>query len=181
MAMLTQRRSPAHQAMRRLARHLGAADIPYAIVGAMAVNAHGAKRGTDDVAVLLTREGLERFHERFVGPVYEVVPKRWRHFTARQSGVAIEVVLTGFHPGREGRGPVTFPAPADGCVEIDRIAVVSLRQLLQLKLAARRYYDLGDVCRLIRVHDLDEAFAEDLHLSVRQDYMNCLEENRRDD
>jgi hypothetical protein len=181
MAMFSQRRSPIHQAMRRLARYLDTAGIRYAIVGAMAVNAHGVERGTDDVDVLLTREGLERFRQQFAGPVYDLLPGRWRHFAEKESGVPIAVVLTGFHPGREGRGPVTFPDPTDGVVEIGNIAVVSLLQLSPLKLAARRYYDLGDVSRLIRVHDLNEAFAENLHPSVRRDYLSCLEENRRDD
>jgi hypothetical protein len=41
-----QRRSPQHRTMRRLARRLKKAGIPYAIMGAMAVNAHGAERTT---------------------------------------------------------------------------------------------------------------------------------------
>jgi hypothetical protein len=53
--------------------------------------------------------------------------------------------------------------------------------LVQLKLAARRYSDFGDVVFLIRVHNLDESFAEQLHPSVRRDYIECLEEKRRED
>src|SRR5262249_5380043 len=62
-----QKRSPQHQTMRRLARRLKKAGIPYAIVGAMAVNAHGAERTTKDVDILLTADGLERFRREFVG------------------------------------------------------------------------------------------------------------------
>src|SRR5260370_36192162 len=68
-----QKRSPQHQTMRRLARRLKKAGIPYAIMGAMAVNAHGAERTTKDVDVLLTSEGLERFRHEFVGEAYEQV------------------------------------------------------------------------------------------------------------
>ena len=63
--MFFQKRSPQHQAMRRLARRLKKAGIPYAIMGAMAVNAHGAERTTKDVDILLTPAGLERFREQF--------------------------------------------------------------------------------------------------------------------
>src|SRR6266404_8895976 len=75
-----QKRSPQHQAMRRLARRLKKAGIPYAIMGAMAVNAHGAERTTKDVDVLLTPDGLERFRQEFVGEAYEQVEGRPRRF-----------------------------------------------------------------------------------------------------
>src|SRR5271154_6150675 len=68
-----QKRSPQHQTMRRLARRLKKAGIPYAIMGAMAVNAHGAERTTKDVDVLLTPDGLEQFKEEFVGEKYEQI------------------------------------------------------------------------------------------------------------
>jgi hypothetical protein len=53
--------------------------------------------------------------------------------------------------------------------------------LVQLKLADRRYKDFGDVVDLIRTHRLDESFAENLAPSVRGDYIECLEEQRRED
>ena len=49
------------------------------------------------------------------------------------------------------------------------------------KLAARRYSDFGDVVFLIRVHNLDESFLEKLHPSVHKDFVECLEEKRRED
>jgi hypothetical protein len=76
IGMFFEKRSPQHQTMRRLARRLKKAGIPYAIMGAMAVNAHGAERTTRDVDVLLTPEGLERFRQEFVGDVYDQVEGR---------------------------------------------------------------------------------------------------------
>src|SRR5438105_10764981 len=89
IGLFFQKRSPQHQAMRRLARRLKKARIPYAIMGAMAVNAHGAERTTRDVDVLLTPEGLERFRREFVGEEYEPVEGRPRRFVERQSGVTV--------------------------------------------------------------------------------------------
>src|SRR6266481_1294400 len=80
IGMFFQKRSPQHQTMRRLARRLKKAGIPYAVMGAMAVNAHGAERTTRDVDVLLTPEGLERFRQEFVGEAYEQVAGRPRRF-----------------------------------------------------------------------------------------------------
>ena len=39
----------------------------------------------------------------------------------------------------------------------------------------------GDVVELIRIHQLDEGFAESLHRSVRRDFIECLGEKRRED
>jgi hypothetical protein len=37
------------------------------------------------------------------------------------------------------------------------------------------------VVNLIRFNDLDETFAQRLHRTLRQDYIECLEEKRRED
>src|SRR4051812_20200604 len=145
IGMFFQKRSPQHQAMRRLARRLKKAGIPYAIMGAMAVNAHGAERTTRDVDVLLTPEGLERFRQEFVGEEYEQVEGRPRRFVERQSGVTVDCLLTGRYPGSGKPGPLAFPDPTEASQEIEKVRVLTLPQLIQLKLAARRYYDFGDV------------------------------------
>jgi hypothetical protein len=173
--------SPVHQTMRRLTQLLQQAGIPYAVMGGMAVNAHGARRTTQDLDVLLTPQGLDQFRQQFVGTVFDQSPKRSRRFVDRQNNVTIDVLVTGHYPGRGGPGPFAFPDPTEASEDIDQIRVVNLVQLIQLKLAARRYYDFGDVVFLIRVRDLDESFADRLHPSVRADYIECLEEKRRED
>jgi hypothetical protein len=181
IGMFFEKKSPQHKTMRRLAQRLEKADIPYAIMGAMAVNAHGARRTTDDVDVLLTPEGLERFRKQFVGKTYDQVEGRSRRFVERRSKVGVDVLVTGLYPGRRKPGPFAFPDPEEASEEIEEVKVVTLPQLIQLKLAARRHYDFGDVEFLIRVHNLDESFLEKLHPSVRQDFIECLEEKRRED
>jgi hypothetical protein len=179
--MFFNRRDKVHQTMRRLARRLEKAGIPYAIMGAMAVNAHGARRTTDDVDVLLTREGLKRFREEIVAAEYDPIPNRPRQFHEKKSGVKVDVLVTGGFPGRGEPGPIAFPDPEQVRMEIDKVAVLTLPQLIQLKLAARRHSDFGDVVLLIRTHHLDESFAQQLHPSVHRDYIECLEEHRRDE
>ncbi len=173
--------SPVHQTMQRLTGQLQAAGIPYAVMGGMAVNAHGARRTTDDLDVLVTPEGLQKFREQFVGEAYDPTPRRPRHFVDRQNNVHIDLLVTGLFPGRGGPRPFAFPDPTEASEEINHIRVVTLAQLIQLKLAAGRYYDFGDVVFLIGVHKLDESFADRLHPSVRSDYIECLEEHRRDE
>jgi len=176
-----EKRSKQHQTMRRLARRLKKAGIPYAIMGAMAVNAHGAERTTRDVDVLLTPEGLERFRQEFVDEVYEQVEGRPRRFVERQSGVTVDCLITGRYPGSGKPGPFAFPDPDEASQEIENIRVLTLPLLIQLKLAARRFSDFGDVVFLIRTYNLDELFLQQLHPSVHQDFIECLEEKRRED
>src|SRR5207245_4854052 len=59
-----------HETVRRLASRLEAGGITYALLGAMALGRHGYVRMTDDVDVLLTPQGLERFREQLVGRAY---------------------------------------------------------------------------------------------------------------
>jgi hypothetical protein len=179
--MFFQKRHPVHQTTRRIARLLHKSRISYAIVGGMAVNLHGAERTTRDVDVLLTDEGFARFQQEFVGNTFDRVPGRSRRFIDRKNAVSVDILRTGRFPGSGKPGPIAFPDPADVSVTIEKTQVVNLPQLIQLKLAARRHSDFGDVVFLIRVHELDESFAAQLHTSIRRDYLECLDEKRRED
>ena len=176
-----QKNDPVHKTMRRVVKRLERARIVYAVVGGMAVNAHGHQRTTADLDLLLTPEGLTEFQRRFVSRNYEGVPGRPRRFTDRTNGVKIDFLVTGLFPGSGQPGPIVYPNPSAVSEVIDDTRVVDLTTLMQLKLAARRYQDFADVVALIRVHDLDEAFAARLHPTVRGDYTKCLEEKRRED
>jgi hypothetical protein len=84
-------------------------------------------------------------------------------------------------PGSGVPGPIAFPDPAQVSEVIDGCCVVSLATLIELKLAAHRYKDFGDVVELIGIHHLDESFLSRLHASVHGDFIECLEEKRRED
>jgi len=175
IGMFFQSKDPVHQALRRLIRRLDKARIAYAVMGAMAVNLHGARRTTDDVDILLTGADLERFRQEIVPKYYSPIVGRTRRFRERKSGILLDVLVTGKFPGSGKPGPFAFPDPARACEEIKNIKVITLPHLI------RRYYDFGDVVHLIRVHNLDEAFLKKIHPSVKQDFIECLEEKRRED
>ncbi len=170
-----------HKSMRRVVKHLERAKIPYAVVGGMAVLAHRYRRTTDDVDILLTAEGLAEFRRRFVPKNYDTVPKRSRRFADRTNDVTIDFLITGMFPGSGKPGPISYPDPVAVSQTIDDIRVLDLPTLIQLKLAARRYQDFADVVNLIRANKLDESFLEKLHRTVHSDYIECLEEKRREE
>ena len=178
--MFFQGRDPVHQTMRRLVKRMEKAGIPYAVVGGMAVFAHRYRRTTDDVDVLLTPQGLQQFRELFVPKHYEPWPKRSRRFTDRKSKVTVDFLVTGLFPGSGKPGPVVYPDPQAVQHEIEDTQVVNLVTFVELKLAARRHQDFADVVNLIRFNNLDESFCDSLHSSVRRDYIECLEEKRRE-
>jgi hypothetical protein len=179
--MFFQGRDPVHKTMRRAVKRLEKARISYAVMGGMAVNAHRYQRTTGDVDILLSPEGFAEFRRRFVPKVYDNLAGRPRRFKDKTSGIQIDILVTGSFPGSGKPGPIAFPDPALVRESIEGIQFVDLATLVQLKLAAKRYRDFGDVVELIRFNDLDDGFAERLLPSVRGDYIECLEEKRRED
>ena len=60
-------KSAVHESLREIARRLESLRVPYAIVGGMALFLHDFRRFTEDVAVLVTPEGLKSIHQSLVG------------------------------------------------------------------------------------------------------------------
>lgn len=179
--MFFERRGQVHQTLRRLVKKLEGAGIAYAVVGGMAVNAHNYERMTKDVDVLLTREGLAEFRRRFVPTDYEPVPGLPRRFSDRKNQRTIDILVAGLFPGSGRPGPIAFPNPTEVRQPIHKIHFVNLVTLIQLKLAARRHRDFGDVVELIRFNNLDESFLGRLHPTLHRDFIECMEEKRRED
>ncbi len=181
---------PVHDTLRNLASRLAEESISYAIIGGMALAIHGLVRPTQDVDVLMTREGLDRFHERLVGRGYVLAfPGARKHFRDTITGVNVEVITAGEYPGDGKPKPVVFPAPEDASLEVDGVRVVALETIIQLKLAAglsaehRTLRDLADVQMLIESLDLPADLASRLDPSVRVEYdrlWNLVQKSRQE-
>jgi hypothetical protein len=164
-----------HHALEKLARLLAAARIPYALVGAMALNAYGYRRVTVDVDVLLTRDGLEAFKRAYLGRGYVEKFPGSRGLRDTEHGVDIDVVLAGEYPGDGKPKAVAFPDPATAATEGARVRLLPLSTLVELKLASgmsapHRLRDLADVLEIIRLLRLPADFAARLDPSVRDKF-----------
>src|SRR3712207_6530481 len=155
--------------------------IDYAVVGAVALMAHGYPRFTEDIDLLLTREGLEAFHRELVGlgylPAFEGARRKLR---STRDGVTVEFIVAGEYPGDGKPKPVAFPDPAGASVEMDGVQVIALERLVELKLASGmtapgRLKDLADVQELIKARGLGADFGERLHPYVREQYLRLWE------
>jgi hypothetical protein len=174
-----------NETLRRLAKDLDHHGIAYAVIGAVALNQHGYRRFTEDIDVLMTPNGLERFTAVLVGngyrPKFEGATKTFR---ATAENVPIEIITAGEFPGDGRPKAIAFPNPADSFVVIDGIKTIKLEKLVELKLASGmtglgRRKDLADVQELIRALSLESSFALKLDPSVRATYLELYEELAR--
>lgn len=170
-----------HNTLQRLASDLKNRGIDYVVIGAVAMLAHGYARFTEDIDLVLTFEGLEKFHAELVGLGYlPAFPGARKRLRSTSDGISIEVMTTGEYPGDGKPKPVTMPEPNTAAVEIDGIKFVTLEKLIELKLASGmtapdRLKDLADVQELIKIRKLPNNFAERLNPYVREKFVELAD------
>lgn len=163
----------------RLAKRLDELGISYSLVGGYALILHGVRRFTEDIDLLVSREGLAKLHKELTGRGYVLAAPGSRNIRDVETGVKIEFVITGEFPGDGKQKPVAFPDPGAGMETREDIKVIDLKSLIELKLASgmtakARLQDLADVQRLIQQHHLTADFAKKLHPYVRRKFLELL-------
>jgi len=164
-----------HETLRRIAARLDEQRVAYALGGGMALFAHGLRRFTEDVDILVTPDGLQRIHEQLSGLGYVPLFEGSKNLRDTQSGVRIEFLLAGDFPGDGRPKPVAFPEPAAASIEREGIRWLTLPKLIELKLASGmtapgRLRDLADVQELIRLLNLPRDYTEQLDPYVHERY-----------
>jgi hypothetical protein len=151
--------------------------IDYMVVGALALFAHGYPRLTEDIDLVFTADGLDRFHEELIGLGYvPAFPGARKRLRSAKDGVRIDVIAAGEYPGDGKPKPVSFPNPSEASIEIDGIRFATLAKLIELKLASgmtapHRLKDLADIQELIKHRDLSRELAAELNPYVREKYL----------
>lgn len=163
----------------RLAKRLDELGVSYSLVGGYALILHGVRRFTEDIDLLVSREGLAKLHKELTGRGYALAARGSRNLRDVETGVQIEFVITGEFPGDEKPKPVAFPDPGAGVETREDIKIIDLKSLIELKLASgmtakARLQDLADVQRLIQQHHLTADFAKQLHPYVRRKFLELL-------
>ena len=154
--------------LRKIAARLDELGIDYVVAGGMALFAHGFRRFTEDVDLLVTPEGLKQVHAALDGLGYVPPFAGSKHLRDGQTKVRIEFLVTGQFPGDGKPKPVAFPDPATVGVDIDGIRYLQLPALVDMKLASgmtggpARLKDLADVVSLIQAMQWPATFAERL-------------------
>jgi len=162
--------------LQNLTHRLEEAKIPYALVGGLALAAHGFVRMTQDVDLLMTREGLEAFKEKFVGRGYmSAFAGSQKTFRDSETQVRIKILITGDYPGDGKPKPVAFPDPSIIFTERGGMRIIPMEKLIELRLASgmsapHRLRNLADVQDLITTLKLPSEFSDSLDPSVRETF-----------
>ena len=174
-SMHFEEKSAVHTTLRNLTQALKELGIDYAVAGSMAMFLHGFRRFTEDVDVLVTREGLAKIHEALEGRGYVKPFEASINLRDTRTGVKIDFLISGQYPGDGKPGPIVFPVPNTAAKESGGIRFIDLVPLIELKLAsgraAHRGKDLDDVQALIQSLSLPRELADRLDPSVRESYL----------
>jgi len=166
-----------------LRRRLADEDIPFALIGALALRHYGYVRHTEAIDILTTREGLDRIHASLVGRGLAIRASGLRKsLRENEHQVDIDVVTAGEHAGSP-ESPVEYPPPdSTAFVDDGGLRLPTLEALVSFKIASgiwgHRVRDLADVQSLIQVNALTEAFADRLPPPLRAKFLDLLRESR---
>ena len=165
----------AQKALFKLTSNLESEGIPYAVIGALALNEYGHRRATVDVDIILRELDLATFKARHLGRGYAERVQGTGKLIDTEFDVHIDVLSAGRFPGDGKPKPIAFPDPATTAIRGSGFALLPLPRFLELKLAsgmtaAHRLHDLADVLDLVRSGRLPLELAEELHPWVRDKY-----------
>lgn len=168
--------SDAQKAVRKIVSILESEGLPYAVIGALALNEYGYKRVTVDVDLVMREEDLQTFKRRWLGRGYVERAEGTGKLLDSELGVRIDVLSTGRFPGDDRPKPVAFPDPAKTAIRGAPFALLPIERWIELKLASgmvapHRLKDLADVQELIRAARLPAAMASTLDPWVRDKFM----------
>ena len=168
--------SPVQKAAAKIAERLTEMNVPFVIVGGLAVGVHGHLRYTQGVDLLMTREDLARFKERWLGLGWVERFRGSKGLRDTEYNLKVNVLITGDYPGDGKAAPVAFPHPATVAdLSKDNFPVLALSALIELKLASGlttsdRPRDFDDVIQLVRANKLPRDFAAKLNPYVHAKY-----------
>jgi hypothetical protein len=170
----------AQKALYKLAGILEAEGLPYAIIGAFALNEYGHRRVTVDVDLVMRDADLRTFKDRWLGRGYEERQVGTGKLFDTEHGVNVDVLSTGRFPGDDKPKPIAFPDPATTAIRGQRFALLPMPLFIELKLASgmvapHRGKDLVDVQELIKSAGLPREFANDLNPWVRERFLALWE------
>lgn len=165
-----------NRALRRITKRLDELGIPYAVAGGLALIAHGYRRFTEDIDMIVSQEGLDKIHEHLDGRGWVRPFSMSKNLRDADNGVRIEFLVAGGYPGDGKPKPVAFPSPESVVHEHQGIKYVNLSTFVELKLASgmtnpQRAKDLIDVEYLIRNLPLGRDFAARLNPYVQPKFI----------
>jgi hypothetical protein len=180
-SLFFEQKGAVHDTLRHITQRLHELRLPYAVSGGLALAAHGYRRFTEHVDILVTKQDLRRIQKELSGRGFVPPFQGSKNLRDTETRVKVEFLIAGQYPGDGEPKPVSFPNPADVRIEIDGIYYLRLNSLVELKLASGitqvdRAKDLCDVQELIRVLGLPREFSEQLNPFVHARYQTLWDQ-----
>lgn len=177
------------KALTKLVTILEGEDLPYAIIGALALNEYGHRRVTVDVDLVMREQDLRSFKHAWLGRGYAERVTGTGKLLDTEHQVHIDVLSTGRYPGDDKPKPIAFPDPATMAIRGTPFALLPVEKWIELKLASgmvapHRLKDLADVQELIRSTRIPATMADALHPWVKDRFVelwNAVEAARATD
>lgn len=119
-------RSAVHLTLHAIARRLDGLHVAYAVAGAMALFAHGHRRFTEDVDLVVPRQDRDRVFRDLIGHGYVRASETLYQLRDVETGVRIDFFPTEMLPGGVA-----------AIFEVNGIKYLSMIALLESKLAYR--------------------------------------------
>ena len=122
----------AQRAAEKIVAILEREGLPYAVIGALALNQYGHRRVTADVDLVMREENLQEFKRRWLGNGYaERVPGTGKLIDTELQ-VHIDVLITGRFPGDDKPKPIACPDPAATAVRGQPFALLPVELLTKV-------------------------------------------------
>jgi hypothetical protein len=164
------------KALEKLVGILEAEGVPYAIIGALALNEYGHRRVTIDVDLIMRDVDLQAFKSRHLGRGYAERVVGTGKLLDTEFDVHVDVLRAGRFPGDDKPKPIAFPDPATVAIRGAPFAMLPVERWIELKLASgmvapHRAKDLVDVQELIKSAALPRNVSLQLDPWVRQKFV----------
>ncbi len=162
-------------------RVLAATKSQAVLGGGWAVWRHGfVGRVTADVDIALAAKDVDEFLRAAAVSGFEVLPRqpgRWPKLIHKETKVKVDIMPEGARPGTPAKfAPTTIPTPSQMGAQDTILRYMRLPSLIELKIAAGRLRDDGDVGELIRANpDQIETIRQHL-AAVHPDYLLTFDE-----
>jgi len=148
--------------------------IPYALIGGLCLGFYKYKRFTEDIDILITEDGYKKLIDLVIGKGYIHTFKDSRGIKNAEFKIPIDFIFSG-----EQYGIFVYPNPKDVSVTKNNISIVSLKSLLEIKIASglankHRPNDLADAQLLIK-HNTNLPNKISDNKTVQEKYQELLD------
>jgi hypothetical protein len=159
------------EAIKTIARDLEENGVEYCVIGGLCLATYSYLRSTEDIDLLVSKEGLRIIKEHFIGRGYTLRPGSTKnlYYIGRTTKIPIDILVEGTL-----EGSIVLPHP-DSVKELRAgVWYLSLPKLIEFKLNAGRPNDIQDVLKLIEKNKLGEKISESIEGLARNKYLNLI-------